>query len=77
MAPAATTFGASSREAYLPLENRARSRPSKEADAESSTSTSPSSQGRRWPADRAEAKYRMLVTGNERSTSNDRMTPPT
>src|SRR4051794_24098320 len=57
MAPAAATLGASSFDAVAPLENSATSSPSNEADHESSTTTSPSRQGSRVPADRSDAKY--------------------
>ncbi len=76
-APAATTFGAVARDAPLPLENSARSRPLKSAVAVSSTVISPSRHGSRVPAERAEAKNRSSVTGNPRSASNVRITPPT
>ena len=76
-APAAATLGAVAREAVLPLENRARSRPEKSAVAVSSTTISPPAHGRVVPADRTEAKKRTSVTGKRRSASRARITPPT
>jgi hypothetical protein len=69
-APASTTWGASTREAVAPLEKSASSRPAKSAVAESSTVTSPSPHGSVRPADRAEAKYLIWSTGNDRSASS-------
>ena len=43
----------------------------------SSTTTSPSPQGSFVPAERAEAKNRISSTGNDRSASSARITPPT
>ena len=77
IAPAATTFGAAAREAVFPLENRATSRPEKSAVSVSSTTTSVPAKSSFRPADRAEAKNLISVTGNERSASSVRMTPPT
>ena len=61
IAPAAATLGAAAREAVFPLENRARSRPEKSAVSVSSTVISVPCQSRVRPADRAEAKNRMLA----------------
>jgi hypothetical protein len=76
-APAAATRGAYSREAYFPQLKSAKSSPSKEAVAMSSTTTSWPAKAIVVPADRAEAKKRTLVIGNPRSTRIDRMTEPT
>ncbi len=77
VAPAAATLGANSRDMAAPAENRARSSPAKSAVAVSSTTTSPPAHGSTWPADRAEEKKRISSTGNCRSASSVRMTPPT
>ena len=76
-APAAATLGASSSEAFLPLLNRARSRPAKSAVAESSTTTSVPFHGSVVPAERALAKNLICSTGKSRSSSRRRMTVPT
>ena len=76
-APASTTRGAVAFEAFFPFENSARSRPAKSAVSVSSTTTSPPAHGNVVPADRAEAKNRICSTGNPRSASSVRMTPPT
>src|SRR5271163_529495 len=67
VAPAATSRGASSRETEAGAEQSARSMPERSAVSASSTTTSPSAQGRVVPADRAEARYRMDSTGKRRS----------
>ena len=54
--PAATNFGASSREEVAPAENNATSRPRGSASAASSTVISSSPHGSVVPADRADAK---------------------
>ena len=77
IAPAATTLGAVASEAVLPLENKATSRPVKSAVSVSSTTTGVPWKSRVLPADRAEAKNLMSVTGNDRSASSVRITPPT
>ena len=61
IAPAAATLGAVAREAVLPLENRARSSPEKSAVSVSSTVISVPCQARVRPADRAEAKNRIVA----------------
>ena len=71
------TLGAVISEADLPLENRARSRPVKSAVSVSSTMISSFPHRRRRPAERADAKNRISVTGNWRSSSTLRITPPT
>ena len=77
IAPAAATFGASSREAAAPQENKARSKPPKSASATSSTVISPSFHGSIRPADRTDAKKRTLSHGKPLSTRRARITPPT
>ena len=75
--PAAANRGASSRDDVAPAENRAMSSPLGSAVAASSTVISPPFHGSVVPAERAEAKKRISSTGNARSTSSRRMTPPT
>jgi len=76
-APAAAARGAYCSDAVLPLENSAMSRPDRSAVAESSTGTLSPPHGSIVPADRADAKNRTCSTGNARSWSRVRMTPPT
>ena len=59
--PAAANRGACAREVVAPAENSAMSRPVGSAVAASSTTISPPPHGRVVPADRAEAKNRMLA----------------
>ena len=77
MAPAAANRGASSRDDVAPDENRAMSRPVGSAVEASSTVISPPFHGSVVPADRADAKYRISVTGKLRSARSRRITPPT
>ncbi len=77
IAPAATSLGAICREAVAPVEHSAMSRPEKSALAASSTATWPSPQGRRRPAERADAKYLMSSSGKDRSARTERITVPT
>ena len=77
MTPAAANRGASSRDDAAPDENRAMSSPVGSASAASSTVISLPFHGNVVPAERAEAKYRISSTGNSRSASSRRITPPT
>ena len=77
VAPAAATFSAIARDVVAPAENRAMSMPDQSAVAASSTGMSAPCHGSVRPADRADAKKRMSPTGNSRSASTSRMTPPT
>jgi len=74
---AAANRGACTRDIEAPAENSAISNPAGSADAASSTTMSAPSQGNVEPADREEAKYRISSTGNARSASIRRITPPT
>ena len=74
MAPAAANFGASSLDDVAPAENSAMSRPDRSAVAASSTVMSVSPHGSVVPAERADAKYRISSTGNDRSARSRRMT---
>src|SRR5437867_3697715 len=77
MAPPRTASGTSAREAAAPTEKKQRS--SSLADSArgvaSSTSSSPAPNGRRVPAERAEANAR--TRSYPRSASNASVTPPT
>ena len=75
--PHAAKRGASSREDLPPAEKSAMSRPVGSAVDASSTVTSPPFHGSFVPADRADAKKRMALTGNFRSARTARMTLPT
>src|SRR5262245_23250890 len=77
VAPAAATRGASAFAVTMPAENRAMSMPDQSAVSASSTTTSSPCQGSVRPAERGEAKYLISPTGNERSASTERITPPT
>ncbi len=77
MTPAAAKRGASSRDDAAPDENRAMSSPVGSASEASSTVMSRPFHGNVVPAERADAKYRISSTGNPRSASSRRITPPT
>ena len=77
VAPAAANFGASAREPVAPAENRAMSSLAGSASSASSTVTSVPFHVRVVPAERAEAKNRIVSTGKLRSSSRRRITPPT
>ena len=76
-APAAANLGAYSREAVAPAEKIAMSIPEKSAVATSSTMTSVPFHGRVDPAERADAKKRIVSTGKLRSSKIVRITRPT
>ncbi len=77
IAPASANFAANARDEVAPAENRAMSSPVGSAVSASSTTMSVPFQGKVVPADRADAKYRISLTGKLRSSSSRRMTLPT
>ena len=77
VAPAAARRGASWRDTEAGALHRARSMPERSVFSASSTTMSWSPQGSVEPAERAEARYRMEVTGKLRSTRIERRTTPT
>ena len=75
--PAAATLGAMIREACLPMEKSARSRPAEIRGFGVLHEDLVIPQGKDRPAERADAKNRSSLIGNRRSSSTRRMTPPT
>src|SRR3954470_4732182 len=75
--PAAANFGASALDVDPPAEKRAMSSPVGSAVSASSTTTSAPAHGNVLPAERADAKYRISSTGNDRCARMRRIMAPT